>query len=89
MISYGVNHRVYEPQIWVTCCFILLSTSVGLAQVTSGLFTKPMYNQDDELFTKYDEEPVTTTMWDPQTIAKLVNITPIIITMVYGTYNYS
>jgi hypothetical protein len=48
-----------------------------------------MYNQDDELFTKYDEEPVTTTMWDPQTIAKLVNITPIIITMVYGTYNYS
>ena len=25
------------------------------------------------------------TKWDPQTIAKLVNITPI--TMVYGTYN--
>ena len=46
-----------------------------------------MYNQDDELFTKYDGEPVTTTMWDPQKIAKLVNITPI--TMVFGTYNYS
>ena len=27
------------------------------------------------------------TMWGPQTIAKLVPITPI--TMVYGTYNYS
>ena len=26
-------------------------------------------------------------MWGPQTIAKLVNIAPII--MVYGTYNYS
>ena len=27
------------------------------------------------------------TVWGPQTIAKLVQITPI--TMVYGTYNYS
>ena len=37
--------------------------------------------------TQNDEGGHISTKWGPQTIAKLVNITPI--TMVYGSYNYS